>query len=561
MISFRRSLTGAFVALALLATSLGVMPSPVAAEIAPTAEDTWGVYNSVLNGTQTDRVDTEVMAIEQIGNRVFVGGKFTDVRSWSGGTPIAQSFLAAFDAQTGSYIADFTPTLDGPVYALEASPDGSRLFVGGEFGDVSGVPNTKALVALNPTTGAVDPTWKAQIKRDGVAVVYGLTASSSWMYAVGSFTGIGGAEGVPLTTVSNAVRVSYTTGAPDLSWLPQPNSGAVWGASPSPDGSKVYLAGFFQNVGNVNTGGFAQVQASDGALLPGGLVHNNPARENYYDVLAVNNLVFVVGMEHIVWVLNGNDLSVVTRHSTGGFGADFQLGGDYQDLELVGDRVYASCHCRGEHFADGDIRRMALGLDPPDSFSRRDPIKFVAAYSASNGSYIPSFTLDVSGSSGVWAVHGSPDGCLWVGGDLTRATRANGTNQARGGFTKHCEPGAAPDTERPSVPTGLALAANGSAVSMNWNASSDNVGVVGIRSIGPPQMVGLGRWWRRLRARTTSTLVLRTEPTGITCGLWMRLGTRAGGPGTNQLWLAGNPLTQSARRFRPGSSLRQTART
>jgi chitodextrinase len=225
------------------------------------------------------------------------------------------------------------------------------------------------------------------------------------------------------------------------------------------------------------TNGFVGVDNSTGQTIrPGRLPHNNNGRRIYQDVLVTDGLVFVAGMEHVTYVLNESDLSIRTLHSTGGTNnAGFQMGGDYQDLEQVGDRVYASCHCRNNHYADGDVFRFRLG--EPANWSREDPIKFVAAYSATDGSYIPSFQLDISGSSGVWAIHGAPDGCLWLGGDITRATRADGTNQSRGAFTRHCDPAMTPDTERPSAPTGLVATAGADSVSLSWNASTDNVGV------------------------------------------------------------------------------------
>ncbi len=454
-------------------------PTLASAEIAPYAQDTWGVYNYVQTGTLTQRIRNEVFAIEQIGNRIYVGGKFTEVRQNANSAPISQAYLAAFDAGTGTYISSFTPSFDRPVYSLQASPDGSRLFVGGEFGDVEGVPNTKALVALDPTTGAVDTTWKAQLKLNGRAVVYTMDIDQNWLYVGGSFSAVGGAGGVPQISVSRAVKLDLGDAHPDTSWHPTVSGGGVWGIAVSPDRNSVYLAGYFSSVNAVaGTQGFVGVDNVTGSTIrPGRINHNNPGRPNYQDVVAVNGLVFVAGMEHITYVLNASDLSVNTKHSTGGTNNDFGNGGDYQDLEVVGDRVYASCHCRGEHFADGDVFRFLIGQG--GSWSRRDPIKFVAAYSATNGSYIPSFQLDISASSGVWAIHGSPDGCLWLGGDISRATRADGTNQARGAFTKHCDTNMVVDTVRPSVPTSLAVSSAGSTANLSWTASTDNVGVVG----------------------------------------------------------------------------------
>ncbi len=470
-------------ALVMLLSSLAILPmgaSPVGAEINEFGESTWGVYESVLDGTLSDRIDSEVMAIEQIGNLVYVGGKFTEVRPWRGGTATARPFLAAFDATTGAYVSSFDPNLDGPVYALQASPDGTRLFVGGEFGDVDGVANTKALVALDPADGSVDPTWRSRIKRNGRAVVYSLDHDDTWLYVGGGFSSVGGSGGVPEVFAVRAAKLRLTDAFPDTDFTPVVSGGSVWGISVSPDRNSVFIGGYFTSV-NVesNTQGFVKIDNNTGqSINPGRIDHNNQGRPYYQDVLSVNGLVFVAGMEHITWVLDADDLSVVTKHTTGR-PENFGTGGDYQDLELVGDRVYAACHCRGSHYADGDLFNIIRGIDPPGSFSREDPIKFVAAYSATDGSYDPNFQLDISGSSGVWAIHGAPDGCLWLGGDLTRATIANGTDRALGGFSKHCDESLVVDTERPSTPNGVTTTVNDSDVSISWNPSTDNVGVTG----------------------------------------------------------------------------------
>jgi trimeric autotransporter adhesin len=432
-----------------LGLSLISFSAPAGAEIASYAEDTWGVYNSVVGGTLTETIDSEVMAMERIGNLVYVGGKFTEVRQNNGAAPVSQSYLAAFDARTGAYVSSFDVDLGGPVYALQASPDGSRLFVGGEFNDVAGVPNTRALVALDPFTGAVDTSWKAQVKLNGRASVYELDADNNWLYVGGSFDGVGGGEGVARLNVGNVARLSLVGGTPDYGFDPFANGGSVWGIAASPDGTRVYVSGYFTNVNGVGgSDGFVALDTSGNVVgTPLNGLHNNVNRKYYLDVEAVNGLVFVAGMEHIVYVLDASNLSVITRHSTGGTNnAAFQTGGDYQDLEVVGDRVYGSNHARGSHFANGDIYRWLLGQ---------------------------------GGSSGVWGMVEGPDGCMWFGGDLTRATRANGTNQGRGGFTKHCDPAVAVDSVRPSVPGGVTVTAAGRDVNLTWNPSVDNVAVTG----------------------------------------------------------------------------------
>ena len=88
-----------------------------------------------------------------------------------------------------------------------------------------------------------------------------------------------------------------------------------------------------------------------------------------------------------------------------------------------------------------------------------------------DGSFNPPITAI---RSGVWAIHGSPDGCLWAGGDITGSG-----GQAADNLVRLCDPGTI-DTERPSTPgapQGVALGVD--SADLTWNPSTDNVAVAG----------------------------------------------------------------------------------
>src|SRR3546814_9284374 len=64
----------------------------------------WGV-TGVMPGSSPD--PNEVQAFTQIGDTVYVGGKFQYVQQGANGTRILQSRLAAFDAVTGEWRSSF----------------------------------------------------------------------------------------------------------------------------------------------------------------------------------------------------------------------------------------------------------------------------------------------------------------------------------------------------------------------------------------------------------------------------------------------------------------------
>ena len=103
----------------------------------------------------------KVSAVVEIGSRIYVGGEFTDlVRDDQARTPSGapMAYLAELDTNgvplPGSAF-NATVRLDGPVRALHRSPDGRRLYVGGEFSRVNGEIHRR-LVALDAVTGAID---------------------------------------------------------------------------------------------------------------------------------------------------------------------------------------------------------------------------------------------------------------------------------------------------------------------------------------------------------------------------------------------------------------------
>src|SRR5690606_11513724 len=84
----------------------------------------------------TVQIDGVVWAQLVIGDTVSVGGEFTTARpagSAPGVNTVPRENLLAFDIRTGELISSWAPTANGAVYSLAASPDGSRIYVGGNF--------------------------------------------------------------------------------------------------------------------------------------------------------------------------------------------------------------------------------------------------------------------------------------------------------------------------------------------------------------------------------------------------------------------------------------------
>ncbi len=472
-----------------------IVAIPVLAEISPNAEITWGVYG-LDTSTETDAIASHVWAIEQIGDTVYVGGKFLEARANSTSASRSQPYLAAFNATTGAFIEGFRPELESAVYSLQASPDGSRLFVGGEFRSIGGDTEAHGLAALDPVTGVVDTSWRAKVSNSSGArgVVFGLDLHGDDLYLSGRFDQVG--SGAQLHATDKVGRVAVADGATDTTLTTNIDGGAVWGVGVNSDASRIYLAGYHDAVDGNTAGADYSVLTNTGSLIAdrSDIGGNSSRSSRWYgqDVVVTDNLVFWGGSEHIVRVFAESDGTLVREHST-------KTGGDYQDLEVVGDRVYGSCHCYTVHAADFDGWGWWGNIPTGVAIT---PIKYVAAYSATTGAYIPEFQLDMSATqAGVWAIHGATDGCLWVGGDLSRVTTIAGNDRAAGGFAKFCD-GPGTDNRAPDMPPNLVQTREETAkIVIRWDKAEDNLGTAryevsrGGEIVADIETTGSGRYW------------------------------------------------------------------
>ena len=455
------------------------------------ADETWGVANPARSLISFGKA--EVYAIEQIGNTVYVGGKYNNVvRRRTADPQVDQPYLAAFDATTGDYIDWWTPELNGAVYALEASADGSRLYVGGEFTEVNGHPDARGIVALDPESGMIDHTWFAFIENFYVGdpgVVRTIQESEGWVYVGGSFTHVQGMDPSSRRFVNKVARLSPANGAPDTNWLPQVLGGSVRGVAHDPVRDRVYLTGYFDSIGSLaDTDEFATVSDVDGSVITGlnRFPELTPNQDHHFDVIAHGDYVWLAGTQHVVHMLNASDLSINKRWFTG-FENGFHIGGDYQALGILGDKIYATCHCWG---VIRELNKWVTTLTESRNITPLDSeAQGIMGFDLATGELDASWLPDTFGSIGGWALHGAPDGCLWAGGDFNRT---NVGDQWRNSVHRYCpESGQGPpvgppltqpplpETNPPTAPGNVVAVENGdNTVDLSWNASTDDTAVV-----------------------------------------------------------------------------------
>lgn len=265
-------------AVAVFALVLGVV---VAAPTTSAQATTEGVAYSADN-RPTWQTNGVVRAVASAKGKVVAVGEFTQIRPGSGMTGSAQNVtgLAIFEADTGAPSTCQLPAVlaggTARLYAAEASPDGSTVFVGGNFNSIGGVSRTR-IAEINVETCTV-----TSFNVTGVSsFVYSLEVTQNAVYFGGLFQ-----------TVAGQPRRSYAkvnrAGVLDANWIadavgnmetrPEPGIECRTTADAntrgtaiqaSPDGTKIALGGSFYSVNGTNTHSIALVDASTGAVLRG----------------------------------------------------------------------------------------------------------------------------------------------------------------------------------------------------------------------------------------------------------------------------------------------------
>lgn len=255
MFSTSRLLSG--IATGILVVSIGTALAPAAsADPGPVVSRTTGVTADALPTAQIDGVAWKQVVV---GNTVYVGGRFTTARpagAAAGVDTVPRGNLMAYDITTGKIVSSFAPSLNGQVKALAVSPDGRRLYVGGDFTTADG-QNRYRLAAYDTATGALDTGFVAGVDTTVNAIV----ATNSTVYIGGAFSNANGNARARLA----AFRA--TDGAL-LGWAPTADNNSVEALLMSPDGSKLIVGGSFTTLNGSSSGyGLGALSPNDGSLL------------------------------------------------------------------------------------------------------------------------------------------------------------------------------------------------------------------------------------------------------------------------------------------------------
>jgi hypothetical protein len=234
-----------------------VAPAPAAhADTAPTDPATPMTVSA--DALPTVQIDGVVWNQVVSGNTVYAGGSFTNARPAGaavGTNQTPRGNLLAYDITTGNLITTFAPNLNQQVKGLALSPDGSRLYVAGNFTQANGV-NRYRLAAFSTATGQLISSFAPVLDFRSTSVI----ATDTTVYVAGAFS-----------TANNQVRSRLAAfRASDgalLPWNPAADD-TVNTMVMAPDQSKIIIGGVFKNVSGTPAYGMAAIDPVSGAVLP-----------------------------------------------------------------------------------------------------------------------------------------------------------------------------------------------------------------------------------------------------------------------------------------------------
>ncbi|WP_324276041.1 hypothetical protein [Blastococcus brunescens] len=113
----------------------------------------------------TVQIDGVVWSQVVVGNTVYAAGQFTRARpagAAAGAQETVRNNLLAYDIRTGELITSFAPDLNAQAMVVAASPDGSRIYVGGDFTQADGQTRNR-IAAYSTATGQLIPDFRPNV--------------------------------------------------------------------------------------------------------------------------------------------------------------------------------------------------------------------------------------------------------------------------------------------------------------------------------------------------------------------------------------------------------------
>lgn len=516
--AFRRAharIVAGAVSLLLAAGGLALLPGAARADSSPLAPSPATPTTVAADALPTVQIDGVAWAQAVVGNTVYVGGSFTSARpagaaAGTGETP--RRNLLAYDIRTGELVTSFAHDVNGQVLAVAASPDGSRVYVAGDFTAVDG-QTRRRVAAFDTATGALvegfAPAMQSQVRA--------IAATDDTVYLGGSITAVGGVSRTRLAAVSAADGSL-------LPWAPVPGGARTNGndqvmALAIASTGQVIAGGRFQTMNGLEATGVTALDPVSGATKPFAVnqrLTNQGADSAVYSLSVSGDLV--IGTAYDFGGPGNLEGSFVVRADGGGIVGINDCRGDSYSSYVTGGVVYVASHshdCRNiGGFPEQDPQVFKFGvaftLEPTGTVGN-------ATIANSNfrgqpaGSLLPWFPTMTPGAhtkqyQAGWSVTGNGRYVAYAG----EFPRVNGVGQQ--GLVRFALPDTAPNEVGPAD-AGFTAAATSPApgrVTVDWTATSDqdNANLVYRveregEALPVAETVQASTWWNRPAMRAT----------------------------------------------------------
>ncbi|MFD0685144.1 LamG-like jellyroll fold domain-containing protein [Actinomadura fibrosa] len=253
--------TAVAVLAALSAALLGTSALPAAPAGADTDPPSGTPATVSADPLPTWQVNGVVWSMATVGNTVYATGSFTKARppgtAEGDAQEVARQNILAFDLTTGGLVTSFDHALNGQGLRIVASPDGKRVYVGGEFTEVDGQARDH-VAAFDTATGALSTSFAPSVS----AKVRGIAATDTTVYLGGNFFNVNGKSRTRLAAVKAADGSNIDT------WKPTADDDEVFALALAPGGSRVLVGGRFQTLNGAAQVGIGAVDATTGASAP-----------------------------------------------------------------------------------------------------------------------------------------------------------------------------------------------------------------------------------------------------------------------------------------------------
>jgi len=446
-----RRLLAAVVATAVVAPAQGAMagaaeptPPPAPASVTADALPTWQINGVVWS-----------QAI--VGNTVYATGSFTKARPpgvpAGGPGEVTANNILAFDLATGNRVASFDHSLNAQGLVVAASPDGSRIYVGGDFTNVDGVARGH-VAAFNTSDQSLVTSWAPNIGGQ----VRALAATRDTVYVGGNFPSANG-------EVRTSLAAFATTSSSIKPWAPTATgtNGYVWTMTLSPSQSSVIVGGSFTTLSGSAAYGMGAIDAASAAILP----------------WAANERIRTAGLNGAITSLKTDGSQVYGSGYAFGSGATFEgtfaadpnggaitwvndCLGDTYDVFPLGQAVYSVAHAHDcsaiDEFPDTSPRSrwqkaMASPTHPTGMTTRKDAYgwDYRGLPYAGLVHWYPDleFGKYTADRQAAWSVTGSGDYVV-LGGEFPTVN-----NVAQQGLVRFAMPSVAPKASKPIYTTAM----------------------------------------------------------------------------------------------------------